>query len=360
MAYYAKLKSETELISNIIEYIKDKKNIIINDYEISNLFYCLKTQKLAILNSKPGMGKTELSKAFIEAFDNYLEDIEVKKIFIPIGKDFDKSDLLGYQGLDEKYYPTEFAKELFELDDEGKPKETEELKIYFVILDEMNLSNIDYYFNTILAAIENNEHIELPNKQKVYLPKNTFFIGTINSYTYESSRNPLSGSVKRRANIINVKNPLDIIMTIDDDEERKSEFNVCIDKLIKQSVDNFDKSGDIFNLFRPLNFSNIKGKLYDDMYTLAKSLSDNEENKLTFGIIQDIVEYIIFSNFDDENRALDIQVVQKILPSLTGEISNLKDFETFLNTYELEESIVIFNNMKQETQQNMGHIIPLC
>lgn len=361
MTYYTEGKTEKDWIEFLYKYISEEKNMIISEDEIKNLYFSLKTQRFVILNSKPGMGKTELSKAFIEGFKKMFSEDTVKEIFIPIGKDFDKSDLLGYQGLDEKYYPSEFAKELFELDEHGIPPEKKDFKIYFVILDEMNLSNIDYYFNTILAAIENNQHIELPNKERVVLPENTFFIGTINSFTYENSRNPLSGSVKRRGNIINIKNPLDTIMEIEEEISRKNEFNLCIDKIINQSKSRFNQRNDFLNSFRTLNFIAVDNELlYKYTYDLVESLMYNEENKLTFGILQDILEYIIFSNFDDETKALDIQVVQKILPSLTGQISNLKDFEIFLNTYNLNESIEIFNKMKQEAQQNMGQIIPLC
>ena len=150
-------------------------------------------------------------------------------------------------------------------------------------------------------------------------------------------------------------------MEIEEEISRKNEFNLCIDKIINQSKSRFNQRNDFLNSFRTLNFIAVDNELlYKYTYDLVESLMYNEENKLTFGILQDILEYIIFSNFDDETKALDIQVVQKILPSLTGQISNLKDFEIFLNTYNLNESIEIFNKMKQEAQQNMGQIIPLC
>ena len=131
MTYYTEGKTEKDWIEFLYKYISEEKNMIISEDEIKNLYFSLKTQRFVILNSKPGMGKTELSKAFIEGFKKMFSEDTVKEIFIPIGKDFDKSDLLGYQGLDEKYYPSEFAKELFELDEHGIPPEKKDFKIQY-------------------------------------------------------------------------------------------------------------------------------------------------------------------------------------------------------------------------------------
>lgn len=359
--YYEMIKSEQELIQYLYDYITVNKNMIFDIDEIANLYFSLKTQRLVILNSKPGMGKTELCKAYVEAFENLLEEGTVKKIFIPINKDYDKADLLGYQGLDEKYHPSYLAKELFELNSEGVPQPSDEFKLYFVILDEMNLSQIDFYFSDLLAAIENDEKIVLPNNISVSLPENCFFMGTINSFTYESSRNPVSGSVKRRSNIINIKNPLDKIFN--DESDPFPEFKHWIDKLVKQSKLTFAKKEDFLNHFRGLNFSNLNDlnddNFYQPLFDLTKALSNLEENKLTFGILQDIVEYIIFSN-QKFPKPLDIQVIQKILPVLSGSIENLSKFEKFLDDYNLKESKNIFKQMKTAAKNNMGQIIPLC
>ncbi|MCK8826336.1 hypothetical protein MWH25_01060 [Natroniella acetigena] len=360
--YYERLRNETDLINYLYEYITNTKNMIFSKNDIKNLYFSLKTQRLVVLNSKPGMGKTELCKSYVEAFENLLKPETIKKIFIPIKKDFDRADLLGYQGLDEKYYPSKFARELFELNENGIPEPKDDFKIYFIILDEMNLSQIDFYFSEILASIENNENIELPNGQVVSLPDNTFFLGTINSFTYESSRNPVSGSVKRRANIINVKNPLNEILEIESEDKRYKKFVKWINKIISQSKNKFNINEDFLNHFRHLNFeqSNFNDENFSKpLFNLTTSLNTNKENQLTFGVLQDIIEYIFFSNFD-ELETLDVQITQKILPQLSGSIKKLEDFESFLDEYSLEKSKKIFSQMKQDATNNMGQIIPLC
>ncbi|GAB6100650.1 hypothetical protein JCM16358_25290 [Halanaerocella petrolearia] len=362
MAYYDQLKSESEIIDYLYDYITTNKNMIISKKEIKNLYFSLKTQKLVILNSKPGMGKTELCKSFIEGFENILESTAIKKIFLSIKKGFDRSDLLGYQGLDEEYHPSKFARELFELDEDGNPQTINDFRIYFIILDEMNLSQIDFYFSEILAAIENNENIELPNGKVVSLPENTFFLGTINSFTYESSRNPVSSSVKRRANIINIKNPLDKILNIASEEKQFNTFKDWINKIIKQSETNFNTTTDFLNNFRQLNFRQndlTDSNFYKPLFDLIISLNKYKENKLTFGVLQDIIEYILFSNFDNI-KALDVQITQKILPQLSGSIEQLQKLESLLDKYDFKESKYIFQQMKQDAASNMGQITPLC
>jgi MoxR-like ATPase len=363
MRYFEKLKSESEILRHLYDFINNNRNIIISREEVENLYFSLKTQRLVILNSKPGMGKTEMCKAFIDAFSELVSPENIESIFLSIEKDFDKSDLLGYVGLDEKYHPSDFSMRLFNIDSNGNPIKNDDFKLYFVILDEMNLSLIDFYFSKILAGIENNMPITLPNHINVNLPENCFFIGTINSYTYESSRNPLSTSVKRRANIINVKNPLDEVFKTESIQNQLATFKEFTNIIIKQSQQRFEKRSDVLNVFRHMNFhsffTHLDDEFYEILFKLTKSLSHSEETKLTFGILQDMIEYLIFSNFDLA-KSMDLQVVQKILPYLVGNIDVLREFELFIDEYSLSESKALFEQMKLMAQNNMGQIVPLC
>lgn len=363
MEYYEHFKTETELINNLFEYINKKKQIIISKEEVQNLYYSLKTQRLVILNSNPGMGKTELAKSFVEFFKTSFREGVVKELFIPIDKDFDKTDLLGYRGLDGKYNPSQFAKDVLKYDSSEKHTDENGIQIFFVILDEMNLNHIDFYFSKLLSAIENDEEIELPNMERVRLPKNIFFIGTINSFTNENSRTPLSGSVKRRCNIINVKNPLEKILSIPDSLERKSEFAKIMDKIVMQSRNKFETVYDIYYSYRQINFNRFQDKkefVYELLYELTESLIKSKNNMITIGVLQDIIEYIIFSNFENNKTALDIQIVQKILPMFSGLYSELEYFEVFLEKHSLDKSISVLMDMKATATKNMGYITPLC
>lgn len=363
MEYYEHFKTETELVDSIFKYINDEKKLIISKEEVQNLYYSLKTQKLVILNSSPGTGKTELAKAFVECFKKIFKNNTVKELFITIGKDYDKTDLLGYMGLDGVYNPSEFVKDVLKYNKIEESSKSSNLEIFFVILDEMNLSCIDFYFSKLLSAIENNEDIELPNMQRIKLPKNIFFIGTINSFSQENSRTPLSGSVKRRCNIIDIKNPLEKIMSIEDSSEQKSQFTEILDKIVMQSENKFNSVYDIYHTYRTINFLNFEKRkelVYELLYELIVSLMKNKNNMITIGILQDILEYIIFSNFENIYTALDIQISQKILPSLNGLYSDFEDFESFLEKYFLEKSLTLLNNIKSNAFKNMGYITPLC
>lgn len=360
MEYYNQFKKEPELIDKLFNYITEEKKLIFTREEIANIYFSLKTQNLLILNSKPGMGKTELSQSFIDGFRSIFSDEGVESVFVSVEKDFDTSELLGYVGLDGEYRPTEFIQKIF-----LNPKEEidDSAKFYFVTLDEMNLSLIDFYFSKILSCIENNKPLTLPNNEEVFLPKNCFFIGTINSYIIESSRTPLSNSVKRRANIINVRNPLDKILEITDSVEQSRAFKNVIMKLIDQSKMNFEKKADVLSRFRTMNFIGISDERLNEiielLFELTKSLSSSEENKLTLGVLQDICEYIIFSSSTVE-ESLDIQIEQKILVSITGNIANLNSFGKFLEKYNLTNSLELFGVIERNAKLNMGYVLPMC
>lgn len=155
---------------------------------------------ISILQGISGTGKTSLPREFAKALiadDNYrgisLDDKSPNASYricaIQSGWR-DNMDLMGYyNSFDKKYKETDFFKALY-LANLPKYRNT----LFFIILDEMNLSRPEHYFADFLSLLEQSEderYIAINNTPtealpegivggKLRIPKNVRFIGTAN------------------------------------------------------------------------------------------------------------------------------------------------------------------------------------
>ncbi|MEH1928799.1 hypothetical protein [Nostoc sp.] len=96
--------------------------------------------------------------------------------------------MLGYfNPIDKDYHHTEFSHFLEQAAEEyEKAKADKHAPIpYYLVLDEMNLARVEYYFAKFLSVMEvrmreGETEIELAPGKKVLLPPNLYFIGTVN------------------------------------------------------------------------------------------------------------------------------------------------------------------------------------
>ena len=150
---------------------------------IRQLFAGMAASKLIILEGISGTGKTSLAYALGKFFDHDASMCSVQ----PSWKD--RSELLGYYNeFTKKFNETEFLRALYEA--------TYRKDTNIIVLDEMNLARIEYYFAEFLSIMEmpnkNEWKIELINsydsndpahvKQgKLLIPQNVIFFGTANN-----------------------------------------------------------------------------------------------------------------------------------------------------------------------------------
>ncbi len=150
---------------------------------IRQLFAGMAASKLIILEGISGTGKTSLAYALGKFFDNDASMCSVQ----PSWKD--RSELLGYYNeFTKKFNETEFLRALYTA--------TYRKDINVIVLDEMNLARIEYYFAEFLSIMEmpnkNEWKIELinsydehdpahVNKGKLLIPQNVIFFGTANN-----------------------------------------------------------------------------------------------------------------------------------------------------------------------------------
>lgn len=198
------------LVSHVCGYAREsKKHLSYTPEDIATFVAGLGMSRLTILQGMSGTGKTSLPRIFAEALSGRCEIVEVESSWK------DKNELLGYYNEFSKVYsPKKFTQALY------KAVLTPDVPV-FIVLDEMNLSRIEYYFSDFLSLMENDEDkrfIKLLNTRiypegksdrhfaglrddtTIAVPPNVWFIGTANR---DESTFEISDKVYDRANTMN-------------------------------------------------------------------------------------------------------------------------------------------------------------
>ncbi len=195
----------------IINYARDSRlHLSYNAEMIATYIAGLGAAKLSILQGMSGTGKTSLPKIFTEALKGECDIVEVESSWK------DKNELIGYYNEFTKLFtPKKFTQALYHA---TLNKET----ITLIVLDEMNLSRIEYYFSDFLSLMENEEdkrtfklvnvpltyvkdgvehnYLGLEKGHTLRITPNIWFIGTANR---DESTFEISDKVYDRANTIN-------------------------------------------------------------------------------------------------------------------------------------------------------------
>ena len=199
------------LVNYIVQYARDSRLHLIYTHETVAAFLAgLGTTRLTILQGMSGTGKTSLPKIFTEALHAVCDIVEVESSWR------DKNELLGYYNEFSKIYtPKKFTRALYRA---ALEPET----VTLIVLDEMNLSRIEYYFSDFLSLMEHEpdrreirllntpiirtqggvrvEYKRLTDGTTLKIPPNVWFIGTANR---DESTYDISDKVYDRAHTLN-------------------------------------------------------------------------------------------------------------------------------------------------------------
>lgn len=167
------------------------------------------------LNLQPD-GEAEMKLALEEGVPTPSEDKVGRHALIPVKSDWtDPRGLIGFfNPITDEYVTTELIDLLVRAG--GDPEHP-----YLVILDEMNLARVEYYFSDFLSVLESDESLRLMTEKQarwnaaegeeekersagevpeaIKIPPNVSFIGTVN---VDETTHPLSPKVLDRANVI--------------------------------------------------------------------------------------------------------------------------------------------------------------
>ena len=172
--------------------------------EIIRCFFAgLAATKLVILQGISGTGKTSLPYALGKFLDNDATIVSVQPSWR------DRTELFGYfNEFSKKFNETDVLRRIYEAN------LTDEMNV--IILDEMNIARVEYYFAEMLSIMEmpdssewtielvpsswENDPIRLEGG-RLTIPKNTWYIGTANN---DDSTFSISDKVYDRAITINI------------------------------------------------------------------------------------------------------------------------------------------------------------
>ncbi len=285
-----------------------------------------------ILAGPSGTGKTQLARVYAaavlkcESLDELKDHPQFKMVAVR-PEWTDSRDLLGYYDPISKTYRSTPVLELV-LEAVKNP----ELP-YFLILDEMNIAHVEYYFSDFLSAMESGEPISLHSETfmvgehevkdgKITLPTNIFVTGTIN---VDETTHEISPKVLDRAYVLVLKADWDLYY---ENCPLKDEFPALWDKF-----------------FEP------------DSGLLWKAAKALEPAGLGFGYrtAEDIVRYV--ARFKgDQTHAIDQMFVSKILPKIRGTESEelkkaLEDLIDLSGQNKLDATKGYLEKMKKELEE---------
>ena len=175
------------------------------------------TAQMAVLAGISGTGKSQLPRRYAEAMG-------IGFLQVPVQPRWDSpQDLMGfYNYIESRFRPTDMARALFHMDRWNGPSTSQDLqdRMLLVLLDEMNLARVEYYFSDFLSRLESRPgreqsaeatvrkdaelelDIPVPRDQttpRIFPGYNVLFAGTMNE---DESTQSLSDKVVDRANVL--------------------------------------------------------------------------------------------------------------------------------------------------------------
>lgn len=258
-----------------------------------------------ILEGLSGTGKSSLPRYFAKF-------INANLLFVPVQATWrDKTNLIGYfNDFSKAYSETEFLTSLYHAN--YNPD-----MIHMFVLDEMNISRVEYYFADFLSVLEYPEEewkikiMQLPynfippaklDDGVIQIPNNVYFVGTANK---DDSTFTITDKVYDRA------------ITIDFDN-RNDAFNVNGDA----STINLSRSA-LAKLYQEAK-NNKSHQMTDNDYQKFQTISDYiyDQFDITFGnrILNQISELVpvFVSCGGTKEEALDFLLSRKVISKIEG------------------------------------------
>ena len=228
-----------ELVSNFRNFAASKLHLYYKEKLLRIFVAGLASTRLVILQGISGTGKTSLAYAW----GKFMKQDSCVASVQPSWRD--RTDLFGYfNEFTKKFNETELLKEMYIAD------YTDD--VYTVILDEMNLSRVEYYFAEMLSILEMPDKKEwvieiVPNTWKsdpkklmhgkIQVPPNMWYIGTINN---DDSTFAVTDKVYDRAMPIDI-NDKGQAFTPEDVDAQNVNYSY-LDKLFTEAMENFQIS----------------------------------------------------------------------------------------------------------------------
>ncbi|OUP74840.1 hypothetical protein B5F08_11740 [Anaeromassilibacillus sp. An172] len=345
-------KEKNELIDKLVNEVQKYRKYTKN--EILNMFICFSQNFLTIFSGEPGTGKTSICNILANSLglNNFGESNDIyKNRYVPVSVErgwSSKRDLIGYFNPLTKKYDRSNVKIYDGLMILNEEREESRFP-YLILLDEANLSPIEYYWADFMRAADSSESdvfINIGLDKDIYIPKTLHFLATINN---DQTTERLSPRLIDRAWI--VKLPKTSIM----------ETDISIDNCVKDVVLWSDiENAFVFSETKEMSLKTLAEQIYKlfDEHHLTVSPRVQQSIKKYVCVAQEIMEDEI-GICSKKEKALDFAIVQKLLPKING---YYKDYERLFkslaqicdeNHLKMTKEALI--DMEDFQRQNMGY-----
>lgn len=301
-----------------------KQNLYYSYEDLINLHVCMKTNPITILAGMSGTGKSELANYYAKMVKASEEKGTL--LFLPITPSYtEPGDILGFlnntTGL---FSPSETGFTDFLI----HAKNNQDL-MHIVIFDEMNLSQVEYWFAPFISLLEKKEdertlnlyshNAHCINNQSypasIQIKDNIKFIGTVN---IDETTKDFSDRLLDRANVINLRkeklSKLKESLAEKNTNEQYKDFRCESYKIYKEWIKN--------NRWYEV-YSNEEINFLDDLHDLMNKF--DIQKGVSFRISKKIAEFILNIPFDLEGKnlisrdvAFDLQIKQRIITKIKG------------------------------------------
>lgn len=273
---------------------------------VQGFLAAMRSTRFIILKGLSGTGKTSLPKIVAHALGGVCEVVAVQ----PNWKS--KTDLVGfYNHFNDRFMATQFTEELLKAQlPENKDK------FYFIVLDEMNLARVEYYFsdfNSKLELEENKQLVELFDTvgrtsgaladyvidgNKLRIPPNVFFIGTINE---DESTYTLSDKIYDRAQVLDFQAAI----------SEKTGDIAAIEPMPTVSFSDFKREQ---TTVQKQSVTTMMRVIEDVLHVLSERLFIEVGNRPRRHMRAFLQTYA--ANNWSEQDAVDLQIVSKVVPKI--------------------------------------------
>lgn len=337
--------------SHIVCEIKKLRDYTEDD--IINIFASIYTGFITIFSGKPGTGKTSICNIIskVLGMDNFGTHNNVNlNRFVPISVErgwTSKKDLLGYYNPLTKAFDKS-NKHLFDALSIQNQEVKEGVNRFpvFVLLDEANLSPMEYYWGDFMkiADFDNDvsSDLNLGNDLVLKVSKKLRFLATINN---DHTTEDISPRLIDRSWIIELPENDSDISTLERTEYTK--------------VDNSIISWDIIeNYFEKVKVTSVDSDVADILNKIYNLCNKNDVplSRRSKGMIIDYIK-VTENIYKSAFKSLDYVIAQKILPTINGSGESYCTFlETFYELcfqYSLKKSTSMLSQIIENGKDNM-------
>ncbi len=317
---------EEEFISNVYENAKSR-NLYYTEDDLRQFHIAVKSSSLVILAGLSGIGKTKLPMVYANTLG--LNEARNTLLFVPISPSFlEPEDVLGYikplNNDDEnnaEYIESQTGLVSF-LIDANEHKD----KIHIVVFDEMNLSQIEYWFAPFISLLEQDSDsrtlklysstLKVKNSERypssINIGENVIFIGTVN---IDETTKQISDRLLDRAIVINLASPS--FSKLKDMGSATSEIypEVSYSRFMA-AVNKVDNPANAFSDMQFALIDDVNNLLINSSY--GKGISFRSLNKMALCIKN-------AKNILSDNDAIDFVLSQIVIKKIKGSKEELDD-----------------------------------